>query len=461
LDFLWPGGTRFIAQPFANHNGGNLVFGPDGYLYIGLGDGGSGNDPLNNAQNPNTLLGKMLRIDINVPDSNPVGYQVPGDNPFLDGNPIAALPEIWDFGLRNPWRYSFDDPSRGGTGALFIGDVGQSTREEIDYEPAGQGGRNYAWRIREGSVATPGVPATSPAFTPLVDPLFDYNRSVGQAITAGYVYRGQALGASYFGRYFFADYGAGRIFSLGWVPDPAAGRAILMNVVEHTGEIGNLGPISSFGVDLAGELYLIVYGSGSSGSVVKIIGSGATPAAPVALSAQTSGRTVTLNWTAGAGGGAAAQFRIEAGSRAGASDVAVFDTGSLHTSFTAFNVPDGTYFVRVRAISGSGASDPSNEVVVTIGAVPCTGPPPTPTGLASAISLRTVTLTWSAVAGATGFTIEAGFGPGLSNAVILNIDSPVPGLTVSAPPGTFSVRVRARNACGVSGVSNEVVVVVN
>ena len=150
FDLMWPDGRRVIQQPFANHNGGHLAFGPDGYLYIGMGDGGSGGDPQHNAQNPNTLLGKMLRIDVNVPDSDPRGYRVPEDNPFVDRQPIAALAEIWAFGLRNPWRYSFDDWTRGGTGALVIADVGQSAREEVNWEPRGAGGRNYGWRLREG-----------------------------------------------------------------------------------------------------------------------------------------------------------------------------------------------------------------------------------------------------------------------------------------------------------------------
>ncbi|MEO7134888.1 MAG: PQQ-dependent sugar dehydrogenase, partial [Vicinamibacterales bacterium] len=133
FDLMWPDGRRCIEQPFSNHNGGHLAFGPDGYLYIGMGDGGSGGDPLNNAQNPNTLLGKMLRIDVNVPASDQRGYLVPKDNPFVDRQPIAALTEIWAFGLRNPWRYNFDDWTHGGTGALVIADVGQTAHEEVNW----------------------------------------------------------------------------------------------------------------------------------------------------------------------------------------------------------------------------------------------------------------------------------------------------------------------------------------
>ena len=114
FDLRWPSGLRYIPQPYSNHNGGNLAFGPDGFLYIGLGDGGSGDDPENRAQNPAELLGKMLRIDVNVADTDPNGYVVPPTNPFVSGGPAGVLPEIWSFGLRNPWRYSFDPPARGG-----------------------------------------------------------------------------------------------------------------------------------------------------------------------------------------------------------------------------------------------------------------------------------------------------------------------------------------------------------
>jgi hypothetical protein len=141
------------------------------------------NDPQDKAQDPNELFGKMLRVDVSVPDSDPIGYRIPPDNPFLDGIPMSARGEIWSFGLRNPWRYSFDGPVRGGTGAPIIADVGQNAWEEIDCEPAKRGGRNYGWRIREG--ANDNVTALPAAFTPLVDPIHEYNHTVGSSITGG------------------------------------------------------------------------------------------------------------------------------------------------------------------------------------------------------------------------------------------------------------------------------------
>jgi glucose/arabinose dehydrogenase len=278
FDLRWRDVGPFIAQPFSNHNGGNLIFGPDGYLYIGLGDGGSGNDPAHRAQNPRELLGKMLRIDINVPDSDSVGYAIPGDNPFVAGGPAGTRPEIWDFGVRNPWRYSFDDPARGGTGALVIADVGQNRWEEIDYEPRGRGGRNYGWRNREGSHDN--VTALAPAFQPLIDPVYEYDHSVGQSITGGFVYRGAALGSAYQGRYFFADYVQGRVWSLGLTIDANTGEAKASGLMEHTSELGGnqLGSISSFGVDASGELYIVSY---SRGIVFKIAGPLAAPPTPV------------------------------------------------------------------------------------------------------------------------------------------------------------------------------------
>jgi glucose/arabinose dehydrogenase len=266
FDLQWPDRERFIAQPYANHNGGHLAFGPDGYLYVGMGDGGSANDPQNRAQSLDTLLGKMLRIDVNVPAGDTRGYVIPPDNPFVDRQ--GVLPEIWAFGYRNPWRYTFDDVGEGATDALVLGDVGQGAREEIDYEPAGTGGRNYGWRHREGSIATPRVPPAPIEFGPLIEPVSDYGRGRGQAITGGFVYRGSALPAYYHGRYFFADYGSGRVWSLGLAVDADTGEASRVDETEHTDEIGGSKPgLSSFGRDFGGELYLVTQG----GEIYRIV----------------------------------------------------------------------------------------------------------------------------------------------------------------------------------------------
>ena len=261
-----------IFQPFANHNAGNLAFGPDGFLYICLGDGGSGNDPNNRAQDLSKLLGKTLRINVNVLDTHPTGYEVPADNPFSS----PARREIWNLGLRNPWRYSFDDVALGGTGALVIGDVGQNAFEEIDYEPRGRGGRNYGWVRREGAHDTPGVAPRPTGPGPLIDPIHEYGRSLGSSVTGGFVYRGRSLGNAFRGRYFFADYVSGRVWSLGLALD-SNGEARVTGVTEHTTELGGssvLGNISSFGVDLDGELYIV---SHTRGVVLRLMGELATP----------------------------------------------------------------------------------------------------------------------------------------------------------------------------------------
>ena len=277
FDLRWGGasGVAFIPHQFANHNAGQMAFGPDGFLYIGQGDGGAGDDPSNRAQTGSELLGKMLRVDVSVGDDDPIGYRIPPDNPFVG---TSMRPEIWAFGLRNPWRFNFDDPARGGTGALVIGDVGQNVWEEVDYEPAGRGGRNYGWRNREG--AHDHIGSRPPAFQPLVDPIHEYNHSVGASITGGFVYRGSALPATFRGRYFFADFVTARVWSMGLVIDPVTREARVSDVTEHTAELGNVGSTSSFGVDADGELYLVGY---STGRVVKIIGPAAAPTAPSGL----------------------------------------------------------------------------------------------------------------------------------------------------------------------------------
>lgn len=286
LELLWPDGNRFIPHSGAsNHNGGTLMFGPDGYLYIGVGDGGGGNDQFRNAQNPATLLGKMLRIDVRVSLADAKGYTIPGDNPFLDSNPIAALGEIWAFGLRNPWKFSFDYPASGGTGGLVIGDVGQSSYEEVDYEPPNRGGRNYGWAYREG--AHPGDTGDTPAYGPLTEPVFEYTHADGISITGGNIYRGAGLGAAYRGRYFFADLN-GRVWSIALTINPSTGEATASGLVEHTADFGGqsaLGSVVGFGVDASSELYIV---SLSKGTIFRVVSAGPAmsldgPAAGVAV----------------------------------------------------------------------------------------------------------------------------------------------------------------------------------
>jgi glucose/arabinose dehydrogenase len=265
FDFMWPGGERVIRQPFSNHNGGHLAFGPDGYLYVGMGDGGSGNDPQNHAQNPRSLLGKMLRLDVRVSDDDAEGYDVPQSNPYAGRTDV--LWEIWSFGLRNPWRWSFDDPRRRGTGALLIGDVGQNRWEELNYEPAGRGGQNYGWRIREG--AHDNVTSPPPFSRPLREPIWEYSHSEGRSVTGGFVYRGTALGTSFVGRYFFADFVSSRVWSVALNVDPVSREATAGGLIEHTADLGDAAASpSSFGVDANGELYLVSY----SGAVYRIDG---------------------------------------------------------------------------------------------------------------------------------------------------------------------------------------------
>ncbi len=268
FDFRWPDGQRIITQPFSNHNGGHLAFGPDGFLYVGLGDGGSANDPFHLAQNPQSLLGKMLRLNVSVPDSDPEGYDIPPTNPFVGR--AGVLAEIWSLGLRNPWRWSFDNPARGGTGALVMGDVGQSSWEEIDYEPAGRGGRNYGWRNREG--AHDHVTSLPPFSLPLIDPIFEYSPAFGRSVTGGFVYRGTSLGLVVRGRYFFADFVTSRVWSIRLSVNPATGEATASDLREHTAELAPaVANPASFGEDADGELYIVNY----AGSIYRLLGTAA------------------------------------------------------------------------------------------------------------------------------------------------------------------------------------------
>jgi glucose/arabinose dehydrogenase len=458
VDLRWHTGERFIDQPYPNHNGGNLAFGADGYLYIGLGDGGSGNDPENYAQDPATLLGKMLRIDVNVASDDPAGYRVPADNPFLDGSPIPALGEIWAFGLRNPWRYSFDDLGAGATGALVIADVGQGALEEINYESFGAGGRNYGWRIREGRLPTEGVEPTTPAFNPLVDPVFNYDRDQGQAVTGGYVYRGTALPPAYRGRYFFADFITSRVWSLALALHPITGEATASNLIDHTDDLGDLGGVASFGRDRDGELYLLTF----TGHVLKIVPQTgpAAPNAPESFSAVVSGSIVTVSWTPPSSGTLPSAYQLEAGSVPGGADLAVVRALAPQTSLTFSGIPPDLYYARVRGLSTGGAGPASDEIAITVRA--CIQPPPVPASFASAVNGQLVTLSWAVPGtedGPTQFVIEAGSASGESDLGILTVEGVLRDLSVNAPPGTYFVRLRGVNTCG-SATSAEIVVTV-
>jgi hypothetical protein len=324
----------------------------------------------------------------------------------------------------------------------------------VDYEPRLAGGRNYGWRIREGTIATPGVPPTTPAFLPLTSPILDYDRSIGQAITGGYVYRGTQLPAAYVGRYFVGDSMTSKVASVGLSVNPATGEAVVTDVIDHTAELGGLASgLVSFGRDQQGELYLTTF----AGRVVRIAPQAALlPGAPTGLNATVSGSTVTIRFNNPTSGAAPTGFRLEAGSTSGGVDVVVSSIG-LTNALTATGVAEGRYYVRVRGESGPAVGPPSNEIVVVVGN-PCTGPPAAPQGLSSSVNGTTVTLAWSAAAGAAGYVVEAGDSSGQANLATLAVGAN--GLTVGAPPGTYFVRVRAVNRCGTSGPSNEVIVTV-
>jgi len=239
-----------IPQPQANHNGGWLGFGPDGYLYVASGDGGGAGDTDDNAQNLSTHLGKILRLDVSG-----ATYRSPASNPFFGS--VPGLDEIWAYGLRNPWRPSFDRL----TGDLIIADVGQETLEEINFAPAGSpGGENYGWRPKEGSAPTPGV--GDPIPPGVVDPIHEYSHAQGRSVIGGYVYRGSQV-AGLGGTYVFADHFT-RIWSFKYDGTTVSG------FTDRTAELGRASGsrVSSFGEDAAGELYIVYLG----GSVFRVTG---------------------------------------------------------------------------------------------------------------------------------------------------------------------------------------------
>ncbi len=222
-----------VAQPYSNHNGGSLLFGPDGFLYIGLGDGGSAGDPKRNGQDPGTLLGSIARIDVSSIETTGA-YSVPGDNPLIEIE--GARPEIWAYGLRNPWRFSFDRL----TGEMWAADVGQNEREEVNIiEPS----LNYGWNIMEGSVCY-GARSNSCDREGLEPPVTDYGHNDGCSITGGYVYRGRQIPALH-GKYIYGDFCSGKIWSF----DPVTDQSVELFDTRLR--------ISSFAEDADGEVYVL------------------------------------------------------------------------------------------------------------------------------------------------------------------------------------------------------------
>jgi glucose/arabinose dehydrogenase len=231
-----------VNQPFSNHNGGNISFGPDGYLYVGFGDGGNANDPLNNAQNKSVLLGKMLRINVN--SGSP--YSIPADNPFANG---GGAPEVFAYGLRNPWRWNFDTA----TGKLWVADVGQSFAEEINIV---EKGGNYGWVCREGLKIN--KPSACSATETYIDPVNSYGRSEGASVTGGFVYRGSAIPKLY-GHYVFADFVEGKIWYLSQTNSSQYVRTLAIDSNFNISHIAQ-------GND--GELYVVDYDQGGFYKIV-------------------------------------------------------------------------------------------------------------------------------------------------------------------------------------------------
>lgn len=324
-----------IAQPYSNHNGGQIRFGPDGYLYIGMGDGGSADDPQGYGQSTTTLLGKMLRIDVD----NGTPYSIPASNPF--NGSLSVENEIWAIGMRNPWRFNFDRC----TGDLWIGDVGQDFYEEVDFQPASStGGENYGWRCREGLHACPTCNTSGCATTGFTDPIYEYQHTNpnGCSISGGYVYRGGIYGAMY-GWYLFTDYCSGRI----WGSYPNGSGGFTTSVLTTNTTITN--NLSTFGEDYRGELYLA---GQSNGRIYKITVSTCLPSAAICGGDIEICQGETADLTAIFGEGNTYQWQLNGSDIIGA------------TSSTYSTTEPGTYTVVVT--NGSLCSGESNAVVVSL-----------------------------------------------------------------------------------------------
>lgn len=386
----------------SNHNGGAIHFGPDGKLYVAVGE----NANSANAQTLSNRLGKMLRINADG--------TIPPDNPFF-ASAAGANRSIWALGLRNPFTFAFNP---GGSHEMFINDVGASTWEEID---VGAAGANYGWPNTEG-------PTTNPNF---VSPKHAYGHTPECAISGGAFYSPviSQFPADYAGDYFFADVCAGWIKRLDLASNQVTPFAA-----------GVSSPVD-LRVASDGSLYYLALGDGTVRRVQF-----AGPVAP-ALTAFTNGLTLSLSWTAVAG---ATSYRVEGGSASGLGDLANADIGPLTSIETV--VPAGTYFLRVRAVSPQGLGPASNEVRVTPAGGICAIAPPAPLGVVAHNSGVNALISWDRSPSATTYVLEAGTAPGFAN-LFQGFVGPVTSLAAIGPVGTYYTRVRAANACGVSAPS--------
>lgn len=363
-----------IAQPYSNHNGGQLAFGPDGYLYIALGDGGSGGDPQNYSQNRSSLLGKLLRINVDQTQGS-LNYAIPPDNPFAN-NTQGFREEIYAYGLRNPWRFSFDFS----TGQLWCGDVGQSSREEIDIIT---NGGNYGWRCYEGTLPYNTTGCTGTNYLP---PIWEYPRSEGYSVTGGYVYRGPNL-PELFGKYIYGDYGTRKIWALTY-----DGVNPLVNQFLVTCNSA----ISSFGIDLNNELYVVGY----NGIIYRF-----TPTASIVAPSNlrftyNSPTSITLNWNDNSNNETG--FKIER--KMGSGNFILIDSvGANVTTYTDNSISDtGLYYYRVYAFNSNAVSGYSNTTS------PVTIIPVELTSFTYELLKKAVKLSWSTASEKNnrGFEIE-------------------------------------------------------
>ena len=337
-----------IAQPFSNHNGGQLAFGPDGYLYIALGDGGSGGDPQGNAQNKSSLLGKLLRIDVDQTQGS-INYEIPLNNPFKN-NTQGFKEEIYAYGLRNPWRFSFDSP----TGRLWCADVGQNAWEEIDLIVKGG---NYGWRCYEGNHNYDLSGCTD---TNYIFPVWEYSHSDGVSITGGYVYRGPNLPDLY-GKYIYGDFGTRKIWALTYDGiNPPTNKLLLTSSVS----------IASFGVDINNELYVVGY----NGIIYRFIPTASIIAPTNLRYTVNSPNSITLNWNDNSNNENG--FRIER--KVGSENFVLLESVDENIiTFTDNSVVDTQmYSYRVYAYNSTASSGFSNttsvvtEIPVELNAIP-------------------------------------------------------------------------------------------